>query len=89
MGNIYLVDAGNNRVRKINSAGIISTFAGTGVAGFSGDGSAATSAQLNNPTGLAADAAGNVYIVDTYGGRIRKVNTSGIISTFAGTGTGG
>lgn len=88
-GNIYIADNGNNRIRKVNTSGIISTFAGTGVGGFSGDGAAANLAQINAPTGVATDAAGNVYIVDANNDRIRKVNTSGIISTIAGTGVGG
>jgi sugar lactone lactonase YvrE len=87
-GNVYITDAGNNRVRKINSSGIISTFAGNGTNGFGGDGGAATSAQLNNPIGLAVDANGNVYIADAYNHKIRKVNTSGVISTYVGTTAG-
>ena len=87
-GNIYISDTDNNRVRKINTAGIITTVAGNGASGFSGDGGPATSASLNNPIGVAVDAAGNIYIADWQNDRIRKVNTSGIISTIAGTGTG-
>lgn len=89
LGNAYIADAGDNRVRKVSGAGIISTFAGTGVAGFSGDGGAATLAKLDSPCGIAIDASGNVYIADRDNHRIRMVNASGIISTFAGTGTGG
>ncbi len=85
-GNIYIADRLNNRVRKISTAGIITTVAGTGTAGYSGDGGAATAAMLYNPTGVAVDTSGNVYIADGHNYRIRKVNTSGIISTFAGTG---
>ena len=88
-GNVYIADGGNNRIRKVNSAGIISTFAGNGTAGFSGDGLAATSAQLNIPISVATDAAGNVYIVDNGDNRIRKVNSSGIITTIAGNGIAG
>ena len=92
-GNIYFVDKGNNRVRKIDTKGIITTYAGTGKAGFSGDGGPATSAQLGlNLTaayqGLALDSAGNLYIADPRNNRIRMVNPSGIISTFAGNGSG-
>jgi len=91
-GNIYIADASSNRIRKINSLGIISTFAGNGnVNGsgpfFSGDGGPATAAELWNPKGIAFDAAGNLYIADTDNNRIRMVNTSGIITTFAGSGT--
>jgi len=88
-GNVYIADRVNNRIRKVNTAGIISTYAGNGVAGFSGDGGLATNANLQNPQGIAIDAAGNLYIADKSNHRIRKVNTSGIISTIAGTGTGG
>jgi sugar lactone lactonase YvrE len=88
-GNVYINDFNNNRVRKINTSGIISTVAGNGTAGFSGDGGLATSAQLNGPGTVGIDALGNLYIADLMNNRIRKVNTSGIISTIAGTGTVG
>jgi len=89
--NIYIADTSNNRVRKLSFSGTwtISTIAGTGVAGFSGDGGAAISAQLNEPRGVVVDGAGNLYISDFYNSRIRKVDTSGIISTFAGNGLAG
>ena len=86
-GNLYFSDHDNQRVRKITPAGVISTVAGTGVAGYSGDGGQATSAQLNAPHGLAVDTAGNLYIADTTNYRIRKVTTAGIITTVAGNGT--
>ena len=86
-GNMYIADYNNSVIRKVSTAGIISTIAGNGTAGYSGDGSAATAAQLNNPTGLALDAIGNVYIADWGNSVIRKVNTAGIISTYAGNGT--
>ncbi len=87
-GNLYF--AGGNRVRKVVlSTGIITTVAGTGIGGFSGDGGAATSAQLNFPTAVTVDAAGNLYISDSSNQRVRQVNTSGIISTVAGKGVGG
>ncbi len=85
-GNVYFTDCFNNRIRKIDTSGIITTVAGSG--GFtmlSGDGGPATSATLGLPWGLAVDAAGNIYIADTGNGRIRKVNTAGIISTVAGS----
>jgi hypothetical protein len=88
-GNLYFSEANNNCVRKVNTAGVITTVAGTGTAGFSGDGGQATAATLTNPYGLARDATGNLYIVDYGDNRIRKVNTNGIISTIAGTGTAG
>jgi uncharacterized protein (TIGR03437 family) len=85
-GNLYVTDS-TNRVRKVSN-GIITTFAGTGTAGFSGDNVAATSVQLNTPNGLAVDSNGNVYISDNGNDRVRKV-ANGIISTVAGTGTTG
>jgi len=88
-GNIYVTDELNYCVRKINTSGIISTFAGNGVAGYSGDGGAATAAELYYPNSVAVDASGNVYVSDPSNYRIRMVNTSGIISTFAGNGTNG
>jgi uncharacterized protein (TIGR03437 family) len=85
-GNIYVADTGNNEVRKVNAAtGIISAFAGSTTGGFAGDGAAATSAQLHSPSAVTLDSAGNVYIADTANNRIRKVNTSGIITTVAGS----
>ena len=87
-GNIFIADIGSQTVRKINSSGIISNFAGNHAGGYNGDGIAAVSAKLNNPSFVAADCFGNVYIADAYNNRIRKVNTSGIISTVAGNGTG-
>jgi sugar lactone lactonase YvrE len=88
-GNTYVADAGNHVVRKINASGVITTFAGTGTAGSGGDGSPATGATLNFPVGVAIDTSGNVYISDFNANVVRKVNTSGIISTIAGTGTAG
>jgi hypothetical protein len=85
-GNLYISDVGNNRVRKVDTSGKITTVAGTGRCGFSGDGGAATSAQLCFPTGVAVDRAGNLYIGDAGNNRIRKVNSSGTITTLAGTG---
>lgn len=85
-GNLYISDAANHRVRKITPAGVISTAAGTGVAGFSGDGGAAASAQLNSPQGLTADADGNVYIADSGNNRIRKLLPNGTLISIAGNG---
>jgi sugar lactone lactonase YvrE len=85
-GNIYIADWHNQRVRKVNTAGIISTFAGLGTIGFSGDGGPATGCEFHDPIGVAVDAIGNVYVSDNGNQRIRKVNTSGIVSTFAGNG---
>ena len=88
-GNLYIADNGNNRIRKVNTAGIITTIAGTGIPGYSGDDSAATSAKLNGPIGLAVDAGGNIFITDNGNSRVRKINASGIITTIAGTATYG
>jgi len=88
-GNVYIADAGNLRIRKVDTAGIITTIAGNGKEGFSGDGGPATSAELSFPVGVAVDPAGNVYIADEGSNRIRKVNTAGIISTIAGNDTQG
>ena len=90
-GNLYIADCDNNRIRKVNAAtGIITTVAGNGTQGYSGDGGAATSAQLDWPWGVAVDASGNIYIADEVNNRIRKVDaTTGIISTVAGNGTWG
>ncbi|MEI6190480.1 MAG: NHL repeat-containing protein [Chitinophagia bacterium] len=90
-GNIYFPDYGNNRIRKITiSTGLISTVAGTGTPGFSGDGSAAISAQINQPTSVAFDSNGDLYFTDRGNQRVRKITTaSGIINTIAGTGTAG
>ena len=86
-GNLYIADYFGHRIRKVDSAGIITTVAGTGAEGFSGDGGPATAAQVNRPYGVAVDAQGNLYIADSYNYRVRKVNTAGIITTLAGTGT--
>ena len=86
-GNLYIADAENHRVRKVDAdSGAITTFAGTGEEGFSGDGGPATEAKLDWPSGVAVDSGGNVYIADQENERIRKVDTEGIISTFAGSG---
>jgi uncharacterized protein (TIGR03437 family) len=90
-GNLYIADSLNNRIRKVSS-GVITTIAGNGTAGFSGDNGPATSAQLNLQTGfadgIAVDSAGNLFIVDEGNDRIRRVS-SGVITTIAGTGTAG
>ncbi|MBX2907549.1 MAG: T9SS type A sorting domain-containing protein [Taibaiella sp.] len=83
-GNIYISDQGNHRIRKVSSTGIITTIAGTGTSGFSGDGGPATAAKMNAPLGIAVDPSGNVYFSDSYNFCVRKVNTSGIITTVAG-----
>ena len=87
-GNFYFADTLNNVVRKVNTAGVISTFAGNGSAGSGGDGGSATAAQLNSPQGIAVDASGNVYVADTQNARVRKIS-GGTITTVAGSGTPG
>jgi sugar lactone lactonase YvrE len=89
VGNVYIADAGTHRIRKVNAAGVISTVAGNGTPGYSGDGGPAIAAQLNFPLGVAVDSAGNLYVVDTANERIRKVTPEGVISTVAGNGTRG
>jgi len=89
-GNVYIADLGNNRIRKINATtGVITTVAGNGTGGFSGDGGAATAAEINQPSGLAFDKKGNMYIGDWGNNVVRKVSTSGIITTVAGNDTAG
>jgi len=88
-GNLYIADSGNHHVRKVSSNGIISTVAGTGAPGYNGDDQAATQAQLNSPTGVAVDNAGNLYVAEAEGHRVRRVTPAGIISTVAGTGAPG
>jgi sugar lactone lactonase YvrE len=85
-GNLFIADVGNHRIRMITPGGVITTVAGAGVSGFEGDGGPAINAKLNAPTGVAVDALGNIFIADSGNHRVRVVNTSGSISTFAGTG---
>lgn len=87
-GVLYIADTGNHRIRKVSS-GVISTHAGTGTSGYAGDGGQAAAAKLNSPRRICFDAAGNLYINDSFNYRIRKVTTSGIVSTIAGNGTEG
>ena len=88
-GNLYIADTNNNRIRKVGLDGNISTFAGTGNGASTGDGGPASSAAINNPEGLAVDTAGNIYVADTAGHRIRKITPNGTITTVAGNGSGG
>ena len=88
-GNLYIADRENHRVRKIDTHGNISTFAGNGEAGFSGDAGPAKKARLNLPSGLAADQKGNLYISDRSNDRIRVVDKKGVIRTYAGNGVAG
>ena len=88
-GNLYIIDLNNARIRKVDTNGIITTVAGNGIIGFGGDGGPATSASLNYPYGLVVDTAGNLYLAEVAGSRLRKVNKSGIITTIAGLGNNG
>jgi sugar lactone lactonase YvrE len=85
-GNLFIADFGNNRIRKVDTGGTITTFAGNGTNGFTGDGGPATSAELWTPRGITVDSAGNLFIADSNNFRIRKVDLSGNISTVAGNG---
>jgi trimeric autotransporter adhesin len=88
--NIYIADQNNNVIRKVTtSTSIITTIAGNHIAGYSGDGDNARDAELNNPTGVAVDRSGKIYIADFKNNVIRMINTKGVISTFAGTGEAG
>lgn len=88
-GNIYIGEGNGNVIRKVDPSGIITTFAGTGVAGYSGDGGPATAAQFSGPDGLTFDSNGNLYVADFGNNVIRKINTAGIVTTIAGTGIAG
>ena len=88
-GNVFIVDEFNHCIRKVNTAGIISTIAGLGTPGFSGDGGPSSAAQLNTPNAIAIDQSGNIFISDNSNSRIRKINSSGIITTVAGSGVSG
>jgi trimeric autotransporter adhesin len=85
-GSLYIADSGNNRVRKVSPTGVITTVAGTGSAGYSGDNGLATNAQFSEPTGVAVDPNGSLYIADLGNSRIRKVSPTGIVTTVAGSG---
>ncbi len=90
VGNIIIPDHNNNRIRRVDAtSGIITTIAGTGVEGSTGDGGPALSAQLNHPSGIDVDADGTIYFSEERSGRVRKVDSSGIVSAVAGGGTGG
>ena len=85
-GNVFIPDRGNNRVRRIAPNGVINTVAGSGQHSFGGDSGQATSAALDWPAAVAGDAAGNLYIADQHNNRVRRVDRSGVITTFAGNG---
>ena len=85
-GNLYISDGYNNRIRKVDTSGRITTVAGNGTGSFFGDGGPATSAQLSFPAGIAVDSSGNLYIADNSNNRVRKVDSTGRITTVAGNG---
>jgi uncharacterized protein (TIGR03437 family) len=88
-GGYYIADYFNHRVRRVDANGTITTAAGNGVAAYNGDGGPAANASLHDPTGVAVDSAGNLYIADAFNDRIRRVDLNGVITTIAGTGVGG
>jgi ribosomal protein S11 len=88
-GEVYIADSANDRVRVVDPSGTISTLAGSGTAGFSGDGGPAPTAQLHAPRALALDPAGNLYVADDNNDRVRRIDPSGLITTAAGNGTTG
>ena len=88
-GSLLVADYGSNRVRRIDSLGMITTVAGTGQPGGGGDGGPAVNAQLNNPFGVAVDSSGNIYVSEVTGNRVRKITLDGTITTIAGKGTPG
>jgi len=85
-GDLYIADSGNERIRRVDPSGTISTIAGTGVQGYSGDGGPAIAAQFDGPRGLAGDGAGNLYVADDNNHRVRRIDPSGVVTTVAGTG---
>jgi uncharacterized protein (TIGR03437 family) len=88
-GNLYIADEFDNRIRKVDTSGNISTYAGTGVPGYNGDRIKAVAAQLSSPTALAIDASGNLYIADEGNSRVRVISSDGTINTVAGNGSAG
>src|SRR5580658_2991055 len=88
-GNLYIADANDNRIRKVDTSGVISTYAGTGVAGYNGDRIKATQAELNFPSSIAFDASGDLYLADQNNFRIRSISPDGTVTTVAGNGLPG
>ncbi len=86
-GNLFIADTWNHRICRVESSGIITTVAGNGTQGFSGDGGLATSASLGAPYDVAVDTQGNLFVADTLNHRIRRVDSSGVITTLAGNDT--
>lgn len=88
-GNLYIADANNHRIRKVDNRGNMTTIAGNGIRGYHGDGGLAVNAQLNEPTAVALDNEGNSYIVDSKNHVVRKIDNRGIITTIVGNNTPG
>ena len=88
-GDLFIADAGNNRVREVSPTGLITTVAGSGAFGTAGDGGQATAASISGPAGIAVDAAGDLFLTDSFHGLVREVNAAGVITTVAGTLTPG
>lgn len=88
-GNFYISDQANQRIRKVTAAGVITTIAGTGAQGYTGDGGQGTAAKIAFPAGICTDGSGNVYFADTFNNVIREINTNGIITTVVGNGIAG
>ncbi len=88
-GNLYIADTNNNRIRKVSTSGTITTIAGTGTAGYTGDNGAATSATLDKLAAVVVDSTGSLYIAETGNDVVRMIATSGTISTIAGNGSAG
>src|SRR3989338_708550 len=88
-GNLFIAESGNDRIRKVSPDGVITTVAGTGIAGYNGDSELATNAKLNEPLGVAVDGQGNLFIADFGNNRVRKISPDGIITTVVGTGIAG
>jgi sugar lactone lactonase YvrE len=88
-GDLYIADSGNERIRRIDRSGTITTVAGTGATGFGGDGGPATAARFDGPRALALDGAGNLYVADDNNDRVRRIDPAGVITTVAGSGAEG
>jgi hypothetical protein len=86
VGNVFIADSSNNRIRRVGTNGVITTVAGNGLSGYAGDGGSATNARLNGARGVVVDSGGNLFIADSSNNRVRKVGTNGIITTVAGNG---